>query len=250
MNRDSKNPHETLSYGYKFIFDDGTAREFNLKLEKDTLELIEPPDETYPDWALLSNEKCTICPFEEKDRTYCPVAVSISDLIEFVGNYDSFEEVDVEVTSERRIIKTHTTLQRGVASCLGLFMTTSGCPILAKLKPMARYHLPFASLRENSYRLISMYLLSQYFLFKNGQTPDWELKNMKLIFEDVHTVNKCFFKRLSNLKLLDAGVNALLLLDNSGTHIHFQIDEDQLSEIQLLCDKYIYYPSKLRREHR
>ena len=248
MIHDSNNSRETLSYRYKFIFSDGTEKEFHLKLEKDTLELIEQPDETYPFWALLSNEKCTICPFDEKDRKYCPVAVSISDLIEFVGKYNSFEGVDVEVTSEIRVYKTHTTLQRGIASCLGLFMSTSGCPILAKFKPMARYHLPFATLWENSYRMISMYLMSQYFMYKTGQESDWDLKYLALMFEDIHTVNKCFFRRLSNLNFSDASVNALLLLDNSGTHIHFQIDEDHLSEIQLLCDKYIYYPSKLRGE--
>ena len=43
MIHDSDNLRETLSYKYKFIFSDGTEKEFHLKLEKDTLELIEQP---------------------------------------------------------------------------------------------------------------------------------------------------------------------------------------------------------------
>jgi len=50
-------------------------------------------------------------------------------------------------------------------------------PIFEKLKPMVRFHLPFASIEETKYRAISMYLLAQYFLYQQGSQPDWDLKN-------------------------------------------------------------------------
>ena len=37
-------------------------------------------------------------------------------------------------------------------------MALSGCPVLEQLKPMARFHLPFASVEETIYRAASMYL--------------------------------------------------------------------------------------------
>ena len=56
-----------------------------------------------------------------------------------------------------------------VFSLIGIYMVTSGCPIMDKLRPMARFHLPFASTEETIYRAISTYLLGQYFLEQKGK---------------------------------------------------------------------------------
>jgi len=239
MIQDFDSSSDTLSYSYMFKFPNGTEQEFTLRLEKNTLELIEPPDETYPDWAKLHNNKCDNCSLIEDEHTYCPVAVSISDLIEFAGDSFSYDEVEITVTTDVRTYTKKTSLQKGLSSILGLFMITSGCPVLEKLKPMARYHLPFATLSENSYRIISMYLVSQYFLHRQGKSTDWNLESLLKIYDEIHVVNKSFWKRLAHLNFKDAGLNALIMLDNSGTHIQFQIDEGYLSEIELLCDKYL-----------
>ncbi len=238
MIHDFDNSKPTITYQYKFVFKDGSNFKFNLQLEKETCELIEPSDETYPEWAKLRNYKCENCPLDEKEEPFCPVAVSISDLIDFIGDYYSFEEVFVEVKTQNRTYSAETTLQKGVSSLLGLYMTTSGCPVLSKLKPLARYHLPFATLGETSFRSVSMYMVSQYFVYKNGGTPDFELKKLVNIYDEIHKVNISLKERLSHLNYKDAGVNALLILDNSGTYVHFKIDEDLLKDVDLLCKKY------------
>ena len=40
-------------------------------------------------------------------------------------------------------------------------MATAGCPWTDRLRPMARFHLPFANEAETVYRSVSMYLLSR-----------------------------------------------------------------------------------------
>ncbi len=54
-----------------------------------------------------------------------------------------------------------TTAQQAMSSVLGLIMATAGCPWTDRLRPMARFHLPFASDAETLYRSISMFLLSR-----------------------------------------------------------------------------------------
>ncbi len=227
---------ESISYIYKFSFKDGREKEFMVNLERKTLEQIERPDETYPDWARLDNHTCPNCPLTGEE--WCPTAVCVSDLIEFVGDTYSYEDVYVEVKTNNRTYSKDTSVQKGVSSLLGIYMSTSGCPVLAKLKPMVRYHLPFASLGENSYRVLSMYLVAQYFARKRGEESDWDLEKLSGMYDEIHVVNKSFWQRLSHLNFKDAGVNALIMLDNSASHIVFQIDEGQLSEIEFLCDKY------------
>ena len=46
------------------------------------------------------------------------------------------------------------TLQLGarqaIISPLGIYMVTSGCPIMNKLRPMVRFHPPFATIAETA----------------------------------------------------------------------------------------------------
>ena len=66
---------------------------------------------------------------------------------------------------------------------------------------------------------MSMYLLAQYFLYRRGKTPDWELKNLVKTYDDIQIVNKSFFQRLSQIKTKDAMLNALIKLDIFAKHI-------------------------------
>ena len=117
-------------------------------------------------------------------------------------------------------------------------MVTSGCPIMEKLKPMVRYHLPFATLRETQYRVMSMYLLAQYFLYKRGMEPDWDLTNLVKIYDDIRIVNKNFSQRLAHIKVEDATLNALVKLDMFAQHISFSIDRNVLDEMECLFNAY------------
>jgi len=65
---------------------------------------------------------------------------------------------------------------------MGLVIATSGCPHTLFLKPMARFHLPLASVTETIYRASAMYLTAQYFLKQDGKEVDFSLNNIRKIF--------------------------------------------------------------------
>lgn len=238
MNNNNNDSNEVLTYRYNFKFSDGLEREFNVILDKETLDLLEPSPKSYPKWAELKNYKCPNCPLDDEKNQFCPVAVNIADLIEFFKDSFSHEEVYVVVETDLRGYMKHMSLQKAVSSLLGIYMVTCGCPILGKLKPMVRFHLPFATPEETSYRAISMYLLAQYFKYKNGEKPDWNLNKLVKVYDEIQIVNKSFWNRLSHIKIKDASINALIILDIFAKYIVFEIDEDKLSEIERLCGTY------------
>ncbi len=118
-------------------------------------------------------------------------------------------------------------------------MVTSGCPIMEKLKPMVRHHLPFATTEETTYRVLSMYLLAQYFLYKRGKKPDWDLKGLVDIYDNIRTLNKAFCGRISHVEFKDAGINAVVILDNFADMVRYSIDKDNLDKIEVLFEAYL-----------
>jgi hypothetical protein len=117
-------------------------------------------------------------------------------------------------------------------------MVTSGCPVMGKLKPMVRHHLPFARLDETQYRAISMYLLAQFFLARRGRAPDWSLKKLSEIYKDIQTLNIHFSKRLSAVTQGDASLNAFAILDVFAGTISFAIDEDVFNDLEQSFQPY------------
>ena len=238
MASDHDKSEKRIWYGYKFSFDDGKVKEFTVNLEHDTLNLIFDRPANPPEWTKLEYFKCPNCPLNANDNPNCPVALSITDIIDFFKNSYSYKEVEIVVESEAREVKKKTSLQSGISSLLGIFMVTSGCPVLSKIRPMVRSHLPFSTLEETSFRVLSTYLLAQYFNKKKGKKPDWDLNKLSKIYEEILTVNKCFWQRLSHIKIRDASLNALIILDSFAGYLTFKIDEHRLSDIELLCDTY------------
>jgi hypothetical protein len=118
-------------------------------------------------------------------------------------------------------------------------MVTSGCPLMEKLKPMVRYHLPFATKEETKYRVLSMYLLAQYFRHKCGKTPNWDLQALMDMYHDIKLLNKDFSQRLAHVRIEDASLNALALLDVFAQNLTFAIDKDNLDELERLFHAYI-----------
>ncbi|MFC1621473.1 DUF6901 family protein [Candidatus Omnitrophota bacterium] len=234
-----KKPDSIITYSYKFKFDNGAEKEFDVNLDSKTLDLIQLSQETYPDWTELKCSKCPNCTLDEQKHKFCPAAVALVDLVSFFKKSISYDEVNVSVDAGGRKYVNRVSLQKGLSSLMGIYMATSGCPIMEKLKPMVRHHLPFATSYETRYRMISMYLLAQYFLYKQNKTPDWELKNLVKIYEEIIVVNKNFFKRLSDIKVEDASLNALVSLDSFAHSVSFSVDQDALQEIELLFKAYL-----------
>ena len=164
MEKDSK----IISYEYKFKFDDNTEKVFEINLDEQTLDLIQEPKDSYPEWTELAFYKCDNCPFNENKTKYCPLSVSLIEVIDFLGSKISYTEVNMEIISKERTYLKRTSMANAGTSLIGIFMVSCGCPLLKKLRPMVRYHLPFASVDETFYRAMSMYLLAQFFVYKRG----------------------------------------------------------------------------------
>jgi len=228
------NLNQLITYHYKFVFSNGSAKEFKIQLDNKTLNLIKTQDRPNPEWTKLNFCKCPNCLLDEESHIFCPIAINIVDIIDYFWNSISHEEVDVFIQTGTRSYTNHAPLQKGLSSLLGIHMVTSGCPVMEKLKPMVRYHLPFATAEETMYRAISTYLLGQFFLHKRGIKPDLELVNLVKIYENVRLVNESFCNRLSNIHMEDASINALVRLDCFADIVSFSINENLLNEIELV----------------
>jgi len=150
------NADSPIVYHYRFIFKDGPEKEFRVELDSKTLNIMQPAGRSCPEWTALGFFRCPNCSLEEDTNKYCPVAVNLADVIDSFKGSASYEKVEVLVETDKRNYSKHTTLQRGVSSLIGIYMVSSGCPVMEKLKPMVRHHLPFATEEETKYRAISM----------------------------------------------------------------------------------------------
>ena len=169
---------------YIFDFDEPRRdKKFLVLLDKKTLIALSPENCSKPEneknWTDLDFHKCEICPLSKDTVKSCPIAYNISGLAEEFSEIYSIEQVNITVNTEERSYFKRDSVQQGLRSILGIYLATSGCPHMEILKPMARFHLPFASMEETIYRQVSNYLLSQYFEFINGRIPDIVLKEFE-----------------------------------------------------------------------
>ncbi len=231
--------NERLTFQYRFKFSDGSIKHFALHLDPVTLGLIRDPTPSYPEWTRLNYHQCPNCPLKQETTPHCPVAVNLVGVVDTFKDVLSHEQAEVEIRSPERTYSARTALQTAIGSLIGLHMATSGCPVLDKLRPMVRTHLPFATAEETMYRVISMYLLGQFFRYRRGLLPDWDLKNLVKTYEDVQSVNKAFVERLSSLAIQDASMNAVVILDCFAATTNFSIMSDSLNEIEQLFGAYL-----------
>ena len=203
----------TLNIDYLFTFSDGAVAEVPISLDPDTLHLVPRRAQEPPPWAELGRHRCGICPLTRDAGPWCPIAANLADIVEEFKGYFSIEEVHVTVRTTERTFAKRTSLQEGLSSLIGIVMVTSACPVMERLKPMVRFHLPFATLEETEFRMISMYLVAQYFRQQRRLMTDWELTGLKGIYADVEALNRSFAARLSEAAEKDANINALIKLD-------------------------------------
>ena len=237
--KDDKEERKPLTFRYRFRFKSGEEKGFSVQLDAVTLKLLPQAKSSYPEWTKLSYHQCPNCPLKESEHPYCPAAVSLVDLVEAMSEVISHEQVEVTIESQARRYEKRAPIQQGVSSLTGLYMATSGCPVMGQLRPMVRHHLPFATIAETEYRVLSMYLLAQYFVAKRGGTPDWSLTHLREMYDDVRKVNKAFSQRLGAIPAEDANLNALVILDTFADSITFSIDEQLLDELEQLFLPYL-----------
>ena len=232
-----KDQNPPLYFRYKFAFHDGQEKKFELTLNAETLELISLQQSNPPEWTKLNYYNCDDCPLIGK-VDYCPVAVNFSAIVDSFRDTLSYANAFITVETEERIYSKDTAVQKGLSSIIGICMTTSNCPILDELRPMTRFHLPFATTHETLYRAVSYYLTRQFFVAQDGKQPDWGLNHLIEIYTKISMVNKGIAKRVLHASEKDANVNAVVILHSYGDLISFFI-ENNLAEIKYLFQKFI-----------
>jgi hypothetical protein len=143
----------------------------------------------------------------------------------------------VTVEAPERTYFKETTLQKGLSSIIGIYMVTSNCPVMDKLRPMVRFHLPFATPTETMFRTVSTYLTGQFVAMREGKKPDWELQKLVEMYKAVSAVNKGMSRRISNASIKDANVNAVIILHSFGDAVPYFI-ENGLAEIKHMFEIY------------
>lgn len=229
-----------LVFSYTFMYAEGNQRQTTVRIALDpvTLQQIHESHSSLPDWTLLSTHQCSVCPIENVAGARCPGAVSLVELVDSFRDLLSYSDVEVLVVTQHRTVFRRTTVQKALSSLMGLYMATSGCPILGRLKPMARFHLPFATREETIFRAVGAYLTAQYFLEKQGRPFDLELEGLREMYHQIHQVNVDMTKRLRNVSAGDASLNAVVLLDLFAQELPFSINEN-LADLQHLFAPFL-----------
>lgn len=228
------NEKDMLNFTYDIQSESGLKKTFCINLAADTLRLVNEVPAENPKWTNLEFCKCPNCNLDPVKHQYCPVAVNLSPIMTFFKDSLSYESSDINLVTNDRTYSKTTSLQQGVSSMIGIIMVSAGCPVLSQLRPMVRFHLPFANSQETLYRTVSMYLLQQYFKHKRCESADWDLQGLTDIYKNVHDVNVAFFKRLSTLEGKDANVNALIILDNFASYVNFNLDSERITKLETL----------------
>ena len=195
---------------YRFDLPDGSARVLDFEFTARDFQLMNAAPEEPPFWAELGFNRCPNCPLDADKHRCCPPALHMSESVEKLHALVSFDGVDVTVDFAGRRISARTSVQEALSSVLGLIMTTAGCPWTDRLRPMARFHLPFADEAETVYRSVSMYLLATHVAGPGAPTDFAQLEDL---YKNLHVVNRHIARRLGAATQTDPARNAIALLD-------------------------------------
>jgi len=194
-------------------------------------------DQPAADWTRLAFQQCADCPWSGRQTEHCPAALALQPIIDFAQTLMSYDKVKVAVITERRTVTKSTDAQQVLGSLFGLLLASSGCPRTAPLRPMARFHLPFADARETVYRVISTYLFAQHHRRRRGLPIDSTYAGLQQIYECLEEVNRGLAKRLRAALTTDSGANAIVVLDNFAKHTLLNM-EDEFEQFTGLFDSY------------
>jgi len=229
---------EQAKITYEFKLSGGVEKKIDLYFNKETLALIREKSDTPPDWARLEFQQCSNCPLNTTLTPFCPIAVNLSGIVREFGDVSGPDRAAVTVLVKERAYVKACSMQEGLSPLLGIVMTTSGCPIMEPLKPMVRYHLPFASLDETVFRMISMYLMAQFIRSRSGKKPEWTLDGLTRIYGEVKKLNKDFGVRMRAAAKSDANIHALVKLNVFAVMVPLEA-EKTLQEITASFSSYL-----------
>ena len=220
--------------GYRFDLPDGSQKSLEFTFDATDFRLSNAAPAEPPFWTALNFNQCANCPLNAHEHPHCPAALQMASAIEPLKALVSFDTVGVTVTQPERTIYAETTAQQAMSSVLGLIMATAGCPWTDRFRPMARFHLPFATEAETVYRSISMFLLARE-LQGAGRAEGFAA--LEKLYENLHLVNRDMSRRLGAATHTDPARNAMALLDAYTTLLPAAL-ESSLEELKPLFDAW------------
>jgi hypothetical protein len=219
---------------YRFELPNGSKKRLDLHFDPRDFRLVNEAAAEPPFWTELTYNQCGNCPLSAAEHKYCPAAVHMAPAVDSLKALVSFDTVGVTVEQEERTVHTETSAQQALSSVLGLIMATSGCPWTDRLRPMARFHLPFASEMETMYRSVCMFLLAREL---NEQDGGSGFEALERLYENLHIVNRDVSRRLGAATRTDPARNAIALLDSYTTLLPLALDS-VLEELKPLFDAW------------
>jgi hypothetical protein len=219
---------------YEFDLPDGSKKQVDLSFDPGTFRLANETPADPPFWTELNFSQCANCPLNGEQHRHCPSALHMAAAVESLKDLVSFDLVGVTVSQAERTVRAQTTAQQAMSSVLGLVMATSGCPWTDRLRPMARFHLPFASEAETVYRSVCMFLLARELI---GKGEAHGFASLKGLYDNLHVVNRDMSRRLGAATRTDPARNAMALLDSYTTLLPVAL-ESSLEELKPLFDTW------------
>ena len=182
--------------------------------------------QSHPEWTRLGCHQCPNCPLKPAEVEYCPAALDFADIAQHFTNTASIERADVWVYTRERSYFKNCDMQNILRSLFGLIMASGSCPILSRLKPLAEFHLPFATLEETVHRMAGTYLIRQYLIKSDGSgEPDWELKGLQQFYHELKVVNIALMQRIRKASKDDANVNAIQTFVSISSIVEMGVDD-------------------------
>jgi hypothetical protein len=219
---------------YRFELPDASQITLEFNFGAADFRLLNPPPAQPPFWTELAYNQCANCPLDAARHSHCPAALQMAYVLEPLKALVSFDTVAVTVSQAERTVYVETSAQLAMSSVLGLIMATAGCPWTDHLRPMARFHLPFASEAETVYRSVCMYLLART-LTDPGAPHDFAA--LEHLYANLHVVNRDMSRRLGAATRTDPARNAMALLDSYTTLLPAAL-EHSLGELKPLFDAW------------
>jgi hypothetical protein len=214
---------ETSSIAYVFTMADGRCFQFEVHPDRPSAE--QPAGLAEAEWTRLSFHQCPGCPLDVAQHRHCPAALDLQAIATAFRDLLSYEQTRVEVTTPERTFVKQCDVQTGLRGLMGLVMATSGCPVLSKLRGIAHYHLPFATVEETTFRTVALYLLRQYFVHRDGGTPDLALRGLLEYYDQLQDLDSAFQNRLRAASVRDANLNAINALFSLAAAVAFSVEE-------------------------
>jgi len=225
---------------YRFDLPDGSRKTFDFFFDPVNFRLTNAPPANPPFWTELGFNQCANCPLKAADTPHCPAALQMVRGIEDLKALVSHDTVNVTVLQDERKVSVVTSAQTALASVFGLIMATSGCPWTDHLRPMARFHLPFASEAETVYRSVSMYALARLAWGTDAAAP---FEGLQQLCGQLNVVNRDMSRRLGAAAQTDPARNAIALLDAFATLLPDALDKS-LEEIAPLFSAWPNSPKR------